>query len=47
MPNYHLYRKAWRFSGAPHEEPKLKKEEQKALLKQGQACAKLIQLPSH
>ncbi len=35
MTNYHLYRKAWRFSGAPHEEPKLKKEEQKALLKQG------------
>lgn len=35
MPNYHLYRKAWRFSGAPHEEPKLNKEEQKALLKQG------------
>ena len=35
MPNYHLYRKAWRFSGAPHEEPKLNKEEQRALLKQG------------
>lgn len=35
MLHYHIYRKAWRFSGAPHEEPKLKKEEQKALLKQG------------
>ena len=35
MPNYHLYRKAWRFSGAPHEEPKLNKEEKKVLLKQG------------
>lgn len=35
MPDFHLYRKAWRFSGAPHEEPKLTQEECKALLKQG------------
>lgn len=35
MPNYHLYRKAWRFSGAPHEEPRLQKAEWTALLKQG------------
>ena len=35
MLNYHLYRKAWRFSGAPHEEPQLQKQEWKALLKQG------------
>ena len=33
--DYHLYRKAWRFSGAPHEEPRLQKAEWKALLKQG------------
>ena len=35
MENFYLYRKAWRFDGAPHEEPKLGKEECKALLKQG------------
>lgn len=35
MTDFHLYRKAWRFSGAPHEEPLLKQEEWKALLKQG------------
>lgn len=35
MPDFHLYRKAWRFSGAPHEEPKLTQEECRALLKQG------------
>ena len=35
MPDFHLYRKAWRFSGAPHEEPKLTQEECQALLKQG------------
>jgi len=35
MTDFHLYRKAWRFSGAPHKEPLLKKEEWKALLKQG------------
>ena len=34
MLDFHLYRKAWRFSGAPHEEPKLLQEEWKALLKQ-------------
>lgn len=35
MPDFHLYRKAWRFSGAPHEEPRLTQEECRALLKQG------------
>lgn len=35
MENFYLYRKAWRFDGAPHEEPELKPEEWKALLKQG------------
>lgn len=35
MLDFHLYRKAWRFSGAPHEEPKLTQEECQALLKQG------------
>ena len=34
-PDYYLYRKAWRFAGAPHEEPKLTKEACKVLLKQG------------
>lgn len=33
--DFHLYRNAWRFSGAPHEEPRLQQEEWKALLKQG------------
>lgn len=35
MTDFHLYRNAWRFSGAPHEEPKLTKGECRALLKQG------------
>lgn len=35
MTDYHLYRKAWRFSGAPHQEPQLQKYEWKALLRQG------------
>ena len=35
MTNYHLYRKAWRFSGAPHEESKLSQADCKALLRQG------------
>lgn len=33
--HYHLYRNAWRFDGAPHEEQKLEKKEWLALLKQG------------
>lgn len=35
MSTFYLYRKAWRFDGAPHQEPKLTKEEGKKLLKQG------------
>ena len=35
MNGFYLYRKAWRYDGAPHEEPRLKKEEWQALLKQG------------
>lgn len=35
MPNFTLYRKAWRFDGPPHEEPKLHENEWKALLKKG------------
>ena len=35
MPDFYLYRKAWRFDGAPHEEPKLQEREWKTLLKQG------------
>ena len=35
MNTFYLYRKAWRFDGAPHEEPELKKEEWKQLLKRG------------
>ena len=35
MQDFYLYRQAWRYDGAPHEEPRLKKEEWKALLKQG------------
>jgi len=35
MNGYYLYRKAWRFEGAPHKEPKLNKAEWQALLKQG------------
>ena len=33
--NFYLYRQAWRFDGAPHEEPKLQEKDWKALLKQG------------
>ncbi len=32
---FYLYRKAWRFDGAPHNEPQLQKQEWKQLLKQG------------
>ncbi|MBQ5378306.1 MAG: hypothetical protein IIU48_07280, partial [Prevotella sp.] len=32
---FYLYRKAWRFDGAPHEEPQLQEQEWKELLKQG------------
>ena len=35
MPGYALYRKAWRFDGAPHSETQLKQQAWKALLKQG------------
>ena len=35
MDSFYLYRQAWRFDGAPHEEPKLRKGEWKALFKQG------------
>ena len=35
MPDFYLYRQAWRFDGAPHEEPKLQGKEWKTLLKQG------------
>lgn len=35
MDNYHLYRNAWRFAGAPHLERKLTKKECKTLLKRG------------
>ena len=35
MLDFQLYRKAWRFDGAPHEERKLQKEEWRALLRQG------------
>ena len=35
MNDFHIYRKAWRFSGAPHLEPRLTQAECKALLKQG------------
>ena len=31
---FYLYRKAWRFDGAPHEEPQLQEQEWKELLKQ-------------
>jgi len=34
MNNYSLYRRAWRFAGAPHEESLLKQEEWRALLRQ-------------
>ena len=35
MNGFYLYRKAWRFEGAPHKEPKLETKEWQALLKQG------------
>ena len=35
MQDFYLYRQAWRFDGAPHEEPELQEQEWKALLKQG------------
>jgi hypothetical protein len=35
MDNYYLYRKAWRFDGASHKEPRLQPDEWKALLKLG------------
>ena len=35
MNDFYLYRKAWRFDGAPHEEPQLEKQQCKALLRQG------------
>ena len=35
MNGFYLYRHAWRYDGAPHEEPQLTAEESRALLKQG------------
>ena len=35
MNGFYLYRKAWRYDGAPHNEPKLTKKECRKLLKQG------------
>lgn len=35
MNDFYLYRKAWRFDGAPHEEPQLEKKQCQALLRQG------------
>ena len=35
MHKYYIYRKCWRFDGAPHTEPLLNEEEWKSLLKQG------------
>ena len=35
MNGFYLYRNAWRYEGAPHNEPKLDKKEVQALLKQG------------
>jgi hypothetical protein len=35
MNDVFLYRQAWRFDGAPHEEPQLQEPEWKTLLKQG------------
>ena len=35
MNGFYLYRNAWRYDGAPHNEPKLERQEAKALLKQG------------
>ncbi len=33
--NFYLYRNAWRFDGAPHEEPQVQEQEWKNLLKMG------------
>ena len=35
MNGFYLYRNAWRYDGPPHQEPELKKNEWKALLKKG------------
>ena len=35
MNDFYLYRKAWRYDGAPHEEPELKEKDWQHLLKQG------------
>ena len=35
MDDFYLYRRAWRYDGAPHEEPRLNKEAARALLKKG------------
>lgn len=35
MNDYHIYRNAWRFDGAPHDETKLEKKEWQSLLKRG------------
>ena len=35
MKGFALYRQAWRYDGAPHEEPHLQENEWKALLKEG------------
>ena len=35
MKPFYLYRKAWRFDGAPHKEPQLSPSEAKSLLAQG------------
>ena len=35
MKGFALYRQAWRYDGAPHEEPQLQKNEWKSLLKKG------------
>ena len=35
MKEYHIYRKAWRFDGAPHKETRLEKKDWRALLKEG------------
>lgn len=35
MNGFYLYRKAWRYDGAPHEEPQLEDKEWQALLKKG------------
>ena len=35
MKEFFLYRQAWRYDGAPHQEPHLQEQEWKDLLKQG------------